>query len=539
MSKTLKIFVVLITNILFNLITTTNMAYAQSQTHNSKSLMSFEKSKKEELLFKIRDVEIIGNTVYSDTQLKQLIGKKYLNKQISLETLLKIRTEISNFYINQGYISSGAFIPPQHFKNDGKLVIRVVEGKINKIQFNKKLFISEKYLRNHLPISGDIFNINELKTTLLKLSRNSVINKINVDIAQPRIASVNLYLNIIENPRFTSNLALSNSYAKNIGSEGVNLHLNYHLLGYSDLLSFNITKTAGLAQYTALYSFPINNENTNFQFGYTHANSKLVNEELKDLNIQSNFNSYSFSIEQPILDGNNQLNFKIGLNLLDSESFVLKDLSFSFVEGVEDGKNKISEIFLQQQLISKSGNNLLNLNSVISGGLNIFNPTITKEKRDGIYLTWELTAENIHKFNNQFLLVNSIKLQLTPDQLLPSKQFTIGGQDSVRGYNKNLFAGDNGITVSNEIKFSIFSQDNHHLELIGFLEGGTVWNNNLNEKQYSDILSTGIGIEYTLKNFLYLRADYGIPLINNKSEAPDNNNQNINILLLVSSKNEN
>lgn len=487
--------------------------------------------KKKVPLINVNNLEIVGNTIYTDKQLKKIITP-LVNQKVSLEKLLQIRTEITNFYTQRGYIATGAFIPPQDL-NSGKLIIRVIEGKLEAVFFKKQPFINKKYIISRLPSLKQVFNVNVLGADLQKLYNDPLIKKIKAEITQTEVGKVIVILELEENSRADLQFALSNSYAKTIGKIGGQTNSNFHVLGYGDILNFAVVKTRGLNQYISSYSWPINNTNARLKFSYVKVKSQFVQEKLNELDIRGDYNSYSFSFEQPIaINTNQELNLKIGFNLSRSESFILKDFSFSFVEGIKNGKSRISELFLEQKYTTKDSNNIIILNSKFNLGLDIFNSTITEEGRDSLYWNWELTGEKVYKINKQIVLASNIRLQFTPDQLLPSKQFSLGGNDSVRGYEKNLVIGDNGITMSNELQISLLQKEHSDLKLVTFFEGGTTWNNSEPNKKRRDLLSLGLGLQYFFDDFLTIRLDYGIPLINN-DKVDQNSSGNIDVLFLV------
>jgi hemolysin activation/secretion protein len=282
---------------------------------------------------KVKNLEFLGNTVFTDTKLQQAITP-LSNKTISLERLLQIRTEITDFYKKRGYIASGAFIPPQNFDNE-RIVIRVVEGKLKEIVFDSQPFISKKYIIARLPPLNQVFNLKSLTASLEKLYDDPFIEQINADITQTEVGKVRLTLKLKEESRSTWQLAVANSYAKSIGEIGSQVNLKLHTLGYGDILDLRRAKTQGLEQFLASYSIPLNYSNTQLSFSYINAQSQFIEDDLADLDIEGDFDSYLIELQQPIiLDTTQRLDFKARFNLLRSETFILDDFSFSFVEGV-------------------------------------------------------------------------------------------------------------------------------------------------------------------------------------------------------------
>ncbi|MGL5938875.1 MAG: ShlB/FhaC/HecB family hemolysin secretion/activation protein [Waterburya sp.] len=482
---------------------------------------------------KVKNVEFLGNTVFTDAQLQQAITP-FPKQKVSLERLLQVRTEITNYYNKRGYIASGAFIPPQNF-NNGQIIIRVIEGKLEEIVFEKQPFISKKYIMARLPPVNRVFNLKSLATSLERLYDDPFINKINVSITETEVGKVRLNLKLKEKSRSTWQLAVANSYAKSIGEIGSQASLKLHTLGYGDILDLSLTKTQGLDQFSGSYSIPLNYSNTKLSFSYVNAQSQFIEDDLADVNIEGDFDSYLIELQQPlIIDNRQRFDFKAKFNLLRSETFILDDFSFSFVEGVEDGQSRISELSLEQQYSNRSSNTVTTLNSSFNIGVNIFEPTITTQGRDGLYWNWQFQGQRAYKINERFILVSNLEIQLSPDQLLPSKQFSLGGNDSIRGYQKNLLIGDNGLALSNELQISLLKTEQSELKAITFFEGGTTWNNSDENTEKRDLLSTGLGIQYFFKDIFTIRVDYGIPLVSVEDVSPDSSTSRTDFLFLFS-----
>ncbi len=199
-----------------------------------------------------------------------------------------------------------------------------------------------------------------------------------------------------------------------------------------------------------------------------------------------------------------------------SDSFLFGDLPFSFTPGAENGFYKISALrwgFFRQ---TRSTSEVLILGSFLNVGLDIFGATHNSNLPDGKFVTWQSQARWIKAFgdNRNTQLVMNFKAQLTPDELLPSEQFVMGGIDSVRGYRQNLLIADNGFSGSIEGRIPLFdSQSIGLLQLTPFFDIGTVWNNQSQEIESGTLASLGLGLRWILNDFLQANFNYGVPLI--------------------------
>ena len=454
--------------------------------------------------------QIFAFGIFQTCSLKQVV--KLERRQITLEELIQIRAKITQHYVTQGYINSGAFIPPQELSN-GQITIQIIEGSIEKIEVDSQGVLNSRYVLSRLPKENTILNKNSLLKTLEKLQNSPFIENVSAELSQIELGKAKLSLSVNANPRFKSQLIFANSFSPSIGRYGGQADFQFQVFGYGDLLNLTWAKTEGSDRYLGAYSFLLNKYDTGLTFSYTKATSRLVEESLSNLDIKGDFNSYKIALRHPIsLSQSQKLNLGVEFSLIRSESFILDDFSFSFVDGLEDGKSRISELSFVQEYLQKSTKSVFQLLSAFNLGLSVFDSTITEQGRDGLYWNWQAKGELSQKLANNIFMVSGIKVQLSPDQLLPIKQFSLGGINSVRGYRQNLLLGDNGLLISSELQFSLLQSESSELKIISFFEGGKVWNNRQDDNA-ENLLAIGLGLQYSFRDNLDIRIDYGIPLI--------------------------
>jgi hemolysin activation/secretion protein len=141
---------------------------------------------------------------------------------------------------------------------------------------------------------------------------------------------------------------------------------------------------------------------------------------------------------------------------------------------------------------------------------------------DGHFFKWNGQIQRVQQLSRNNLLILQTDLQLTPNSLLPSQQFVIGGVQSVRGYRQNARAGDNGFRLSAENRIAVRrnAAGTPTIQLAPFVELGTVWNaaNNPNKlPRQTFLIGTGLGVvwqPFLGIEGLSVRIDWGMPLIN-------------------------
>jgi hemolysin activation/secretion protein len=118
----------------------------------------------------------------------------------------------------------------------------------------------------------------------------------------------------------------------------------------------------------------------------------------------------------------------------------------------------------------------------------------------------------VQQLSPKVLMIARLNAQLTPDSLLSIERFSIGGDDTVRGYRQNQVVTDNGIIGSLEFRLPL-TKNPQTLQLNPFIEFGTGWNRLGDNPDPKWIAALGLGLQWQMNRNLNLRLDYGIPLV--------------------------
>lgn len=482
----------------------------------------------------IEEIVIDGNTVFEDIELKSLLGLK-VGDRVSLTQLNESREKIDRHYREKGYLSSGSLLLSQEL-SAGRVEIQVVETILSEILITGDEGLSEEYLRTQLPATGEPVNYNRLTEALVALENNPLIQDIEGEIVQNSFGSNSLLVKIVENDPVTLSIGLNNAYSPGIGSFGGNARLTHlNLLGIQDRLTIERSQTEGLSRTGASYSFPFNRQEGKIAFAYNNADSEVIEEAVFDFNITADYESFTVAIVQPIVNTPSEVfSLGIGIEHIDSETFVLDDFSFAFTPGLPDGESKSTILRLTQEYSQKGNTHLLGVRSQFNLGLDVLDTTKTAQGIDGLFWSWTGEASYLKSFDteNNSLFLATLNLQLTPDKLLPIEQITIGGVSKGMGYRPNIGVADNGIIGTLELQFSLAESDSlGKLSFGPFLHGGTIWNNDRATTGSNDFLSAGMSLQYRV-NFLELRLDYGLPLIELENYGATDTEDNFSFSLL-------
>ena len=96
----------------------------------------------------VKEFRFSGNTVFTSQEL-QTIAKPFLGRAIGVSDLEQLRHLLTQHYISQGYINSGALLPKQVFK-DGIINFQIIEGELSEIRVSGTGWLRPDYVRDRL-----------------------------------------------------------------------------------------------------------------------------------------------------------------------------------------------------------------------------------------------------------------------------------------------------------------------------------------------------------------------------------------------------
>ncbi|MEM7063416.1 MAG: ShlB/FhaC/HecB family hemolysin secretion/activation protein [Cyanobacteria bacterium P01_B01_bin.77] len=493
-----------------------------------------EISTSEETIFAIRQIEVLGSTVLQE-EINGLVNTFFgidpdthppaieqEPRQTTLTELLNLRSQITNLYIEEGYITSGAFLPNNQTLPNGNVYIQVVEGTLEELQINGLHYLKDYYVRDRINLAiGSPLNVNKLEEGLQLLQIDPLIGSVNSELTAGSGPGKNiLVLDLTEADPFFLNLAFNNSRSPSIGTvQGSPTLTHQNVFGFGDRLSARYDATEGLELYNVSYTVPFNAIDGTFSVSYDEGESRIVDDQFQDAGIRSETETLSFNLRQPLTRSlSSEIALGLGFDLRESRSFILENEPFSFSLGPEDGVSKVSVLRFSQEWLNRDIDTVLALRSQFNIGLDAFDATVNDTGTDGRFVSWIGQFQWVQQLSPSTLLLARLNAQLTPDSLLPLERFSLGGVSTVRGYAQNEVVTDNAITSSVEVRLPLSAKPNE-LMLTPFIDFGTGWNNRSPDPENATLLGIGTGIQWQPIPEFNLRLDYGIPLIFTDSDG--------------------
>jgi hemolysin activation/secretion protein/CHASE2 domain-containing sensor protein len=464
----------------------------------------------------VKRFEVIGSTVFSQQDFAKMT-QGYIDRPISLSQLFELRTQITNRYLERGYITSGAYIPAQKLEN-GVVKIQILEGRLAGINVTGTRQLRPNYIRSRIGIATQTpLNQNRLLEALQLLQLNPLIKNISAELsAGNRVGENLLEVQVVEAADFSTQTLLDNARSPSAGSDRRKLQLtDANFFGFGDRFSVGYSNTNGSNAVDLTYSLPINPRNGSLNFSYGSSSSRVIEAPFDVLDIRSKSQFYELSLRQPLIQTPIQ-EFAIGItaNHQRNQATLLDGaLPFPAIGADAQGQTKITALRTFQEYTQRSRQSAFALRSQFSVGINALNATINEQAPDSRFFVWRGQAQYIQLLAPETLVLFRTTVQLADRPLVPVEQFSLGGQDTVRGYRQDLLSSDNALFASIEARLPVLrlAKINTLVQINPFVDFGMGGNRNASNGS-NTLTSVGLGLRLQIGDRLTGRLDWGVPL---------------------------
>lgn len=471
---------------------------------------------------------IIGNNVIPPTAIDRVL-QPYLFRPVDFTELLEIQQLVTQLYIDRGYFTTGAYIPPQTI-SDRTVNIKIIEGTIGEIKISGLKKLHPEYIRSRVAIASEApLNQDKLLQTLQLLQLNPLIDKISAELSKGiKPGESFLKLEIEEADSLDINLNIDNDLTTSVGSLRSRVSIdNQNLFGFGDTFIASYARSEGSESLERLeYVAPVGARGTFLRVSHNRGDNQIILEPFPPLDLESKTIGYGITLIQDLVDKPAQ-NLAIAFGFTHQNTrFSLMDMGLSdLARGLnEDGRSIISTLRFIQEYSDRSTNHVFSIASQVAIGIDAFNSTINNDDLpDSKYLLWQGQVRYLKAISSKTNLSLRGTVQLANDPLFAQEQFLAGGVNSVRGYSRGIIQGDNGFSFSAELNSTIWqiSKWDLSLELSPFLDFGRIWNTDDFTIDTNTLASVGIAARFSIKDSITADIAIGIPLIDPKLPEGD------------------
>lgn len=483
--------------------------------------------------FRLKDINLEGNTVYSDSKLKSM-AEDLLDNDIYLEDILNYTLKISRFYQQNGFLTTYASVPPQEIK-DGVVTIAIHESRVGEKRVEGNFWARKWYIKHiatggtHLS-EGKVFNAKQLQGAIKNINREPYMN---TSVVIEKDAEENTILEFDMMDRFPVSFDVAwDDYGRDlIGRQRATIIGGMdNLTGFGDKIYGGVILSDHSTGALTGYSVPLSEYGTRLSFDYSHLRSNPQG-VLAPLGIIGDSNFYTLRLFQPIINtAETDLSLYAQMDWIDATT-TIETIDTELVDYVLRIVRLGGNLMHDDETGRWIGNLGADLGiSGLGASANVPNgPQSGFQKFVG-------TLARVQRLPHECLGILRVNGQYTPQSLFAAEQMFIGGPYSVRGFEPTVLLGDWGVAGGAEYRFPIIPQKmvdvavqndtserqlwakfvnaaRQRTRLLVFYDWGYVnSHNNLYEYPRNFIHSTGFGAVVNFFDGLGLQIGVGFPL---------------------------
>ena len=464
----------------------------------------------------ISKVSVSGQTLYTEEQLKEALGIK--EGEILNGNLLDPQNNgIIKKYNADGY--SLARVENIKIEKDGALLVSLTEGIVTGISYSKVNSKKEEERRN--PNQTKLRTQNYVFERVQKLHEGQVYNKENVEGTIRELYRTGLFTSI--EPVFKGGETNPNERTVEFLVEerptaSINGSISYGTsVGIVGGIKFSDTNFMGKGQ-EATFNIEVSNK------GNKTAEIGLFDPWIKGTDrLQGGWSVYwKESKDEDAVDNELMKVRKIGTRLtlgkgLNDKIYVRTALRFENVreqEADQDVREKYNLVAVTPSIIYDTRNNSFNPQSGIYSTASYEYGELISDPRSYSQVELDLRAYHRTFFKDANVMAYRAVWGYTGAGTPESLRFSVGGAESIRGYDSGAFDGYNKFHLSIENR----TQVNKFMQIVGFFDMGNAWQtvgaepDRESANQFKD-LKKGVGVGVRLNTPVGpLRFDYGWPL---------------------------
>ncbi|MES2684664.1 MAG: ShlB/FhaC/HecB family hemolysin secretion/activation protein [Pseudomonadota bacterium] len=462
--------------------------------------------------FELKQLLIEGRSAIALDALKPLYAD-LLGREVSLMDIYRVRDAITAYYRNAGYLLVRALIPAQDISS-GTVRLLIIEGALNQVRISGtdsggRIAAYAKKLQDSKPLRADDFE----RYVLLMDDLPGV--KVRAVLSPSAGDALGSDLDLVVEPdRVAAGLSLGNRGTREIGPVQL-----YGSVDLSNLQQRQERTSLGVAvaapieelRYVSVrHTELLGAEGTSLSLGYSDSLAHPGG-NLKPLDIASQGQSLSIELSHPLwrarsktlrlnasLKGSNNTVEALDTELSNDQVRIAglgADLDFADRLG---GRNLISlQLARGLKGLGASSAKASNL-SRLGGQPDFFRSNLSLLRQQPFADAWTLTL--------------GLDGQWSPDVLLSSEQYAVGGEAYGHAFDPSAIAGDRGYGARLELAYRVRAELPRlkQLELFATTDGGGVYSQGVAAPgEWESIHSAGAGLRFQVGPYLFgtLEAD--------------------------------
>ncbi len=405
-----------------------------------------------------------GVTAFGLEELSALV-RDAVGRQLTLADLEALAARITAKYRARGYLLARAYVPAQDIAN-GVVEIAVSEGRIGQVHVNGARRYDPAFLQAHVQPDSDppLFEARSFERGLLLLNDLPGL-EVKSTLAPGALAGTTDIVLDVEKERLVTAAIEANNYgSRETGYERFGLSLNVNNpFGWNDTFGIRgLVSRKGDALWFArgTYGLALGPSGTRLSLAYTHVNAEAgVQEAVGSINVTGSGDIGSSAIVHPLVR-------RRALSLFAYAGFDISNLeNRSAVEDVDEvtGEDRLRVLNIGATLSVVDGwRGASAVSLTLYQGLGGFlgglksddDPDASRPGAGGTFTKLQGQVSRLQEIWGPVSLYVRAAGQWASTDLVAAEQFFIGGVGTVRGYTLSQFAGDNGYTLTGEVRLA-------------------------------------------------------------------------------------
>ena len=457
-----------------------------------------DKKLSQEKMFTLQSIQLKGSTVYQQNTMNEL-ASEYIGQPVSFADLNTIALNITRRYRNDGYMFSRVILPPQEIEN-GIITLQAIEGKLTDVEVVGDFKDHNDLIKNmaqKIQSEGPT-NSEELERYLLLIDDLPGIKARSL-IQPSKTPGGGKLIITIEQDGFEGSAGIDNRGSKYFGrTRGTLVGAANSLFGIHDRTTGRVivTKdTEELRFFDITHEEQIGTEGTRLKARYAVTDTE-PGSSLKPNDVEGDSESFDLEALHPLIRGR-QLNLNIlgKFTALNSESEIL---------GIEVSEDRVRYFTVGGRFdFTDSLAGVTQVDFGVSKGVDWLNATddgLGRTRSNGEHEFWRanVNAIRLQDLPGDFSMQLSADAQYSPDPLLASQEFAVGGAAFGRAYDSGEISGDRGIAGAIELRYGgpVESEYLNSYQVYTFYDVGKVWNEEtlVAEQDHESLASAGVGV---------------------------------------------
>lgn len=449
--------------------------------------------------FHVTKIVTSASKVLTEMDIASVLDK-YANTEMTVKGLFGAVKELNALYVAKGYANCKAILEQQVIKG-GVVKITLVEAVTSEAKVENNRYTKANYIKNRIHLAqGEVANINTLNKDLLRFNGTNDVQLRVVMQPGSELGTTEYVIQAYEPQQYVTSVFFDNagSYSSGIYRMGSFFTVK-SLSGERDALTLGVIHSKGTDAFAATYNHQVGRSGTKLNLSYNTNSVEVIDGEGADL-IDGHAYSYSMGLVQPwvITDKirsevsleynhqNSKTDFMQTTRLAD-DTIDEGTLSFSMINYGN------SHLFYQRHgyVQGYRGNDLDHGQESANFGFYKFNGIYQKAYGHGQMLSGRLDA------------------QWAGGTIMPSsRQFYLGGMNSVRGYKESIVSGDSGYNLSLEYQVPLQDKKTHAFVFYdyGSVHGESAYDNHV-------LASLGFGFKANPTKHINASLAFGFPLM--------------------------